>query len=132
MLPRIPALQLILPLVLALPHTARAAWPNNPGNGNVPLSTATGTQSDAAVVSDGAGGAIVAWMDFRNGNNDVFVQRVSAAGLPLWTADGVALCTAAGNQEFPKITSDGAGGAIVTWHDFSNLVNFDIYAQRVE
>jgi hypothetical protein len=30
---------------------------------------------------------------------------------------GVALCTATGDQLYPMITSDGAGGAIVAWED---------------
>ncbi|MGD1047558.1 MAG: hypothetical protein ABR899_02250, partial [Candidatus Krumholzibacteriaceae bacterium] len=34
-----------------------------------------------------------------------------------WVQDGVALCTAPANQQSPQITSDGAGGAIVTWED---------------
>jgi hypothetical protein len=42
----------------------------------------------------------------------------------------VALCTATGDQEFPTIASDGAGGAIVTWQDMRSG-NYDIYAQRI-
>ncbi len=34
-----------------------------------------------------------------------------------WPVGGRALCTAAGDQLGPTIVSDGAGGAIVTWHD---------------
>ena len=34
-----------------------------------------------------------------------------------WVQDGVALCTATGDQGYLQITSDGAGGAIVTWKD---------------
>jgi hypothetical protein len=34
-----------------------------------------------------------------------------------WVQDGVALCTAPGSQVACTITSDGAGGAIVTWAD---------------
>jgi len=52
--------------------------------------------------------------------------------VPLWTADGVALCTAAGNQQYPTIVSDGLVGAIVTWQDDrGGVANTDIYAQRV-
>ena len=47
-----------------------------------------------------------------------------------WTADGVAISTAANTQNSPQITSDSAGGAIITWHDFRSG-NADIYAQRI-
>jgi hypothetical protein len=96
----------------------------------VAIWTVTGDQAQPKITSDGAGGAIVTWIDYRSGNWDIYAQRVNASGADQWTANGVALCTATGDQYFPKITSDGAGGAIVTWFDFRNW-NWDIYAQRV-
>ena len=97
----------------------------------VALCTATGRQELPAIASDGAGGAIVAWRDLRNGaTNDIYAQRISVDGTVQWTPDGVALCTAADEQAYPTIVSDGAGGAIVTWHD-RRSGDFDIYAQRI-
>ncbi len=121
---------LLLGACSTLANTARAAWPNDPNNGNVALSVAAGSQNDPVSIPDGAGGAIVAWVDIRSGSSDIYVQRVSAAGGPLWTANGVALCTAAGTQSEPRLTSDGAGGAIVAWQDQRGGV-YDIYARRV-
>jgi hypothetical protein len=94
------------------------------------------------LVSDRAGGAISAWMDERSGNGDVYAQRVFSTGVVggesgglYWTANGVALCTATGDQQSPTIASDDAGGAFVAWTDFRNddgsLTNSDIYVQRV-
>ncbi len=94
------------------------------------LCTANGTQGDPTIASDGSGGAIVTWVDYRIGNSDIYAQRVNASGAVQWTADGVALCTSTGNQYMPKIVSDGSGGAIVTWYDYRSG-NYDIYAQRV-
>lgn len=80
---------------------------------SVALSTAANDQSSPTIVSDGMGGAIATWRDYRNGsalaNADIYAQRVNAAGVPQWTADGVALCTAANDQGPPTIVSDGAG-----------------------
>jgi hypothetical protein len=121
----------LLGLALLLSRPAAAAWPHDPNNGNVALCTATGQQDAPAIVSDGAGGAIVTWHDYRSGGGDIYVQRISAAGTPQWTADGVALCTATGNQQYPTIVSDGAGGAIVTWGDRRSGTHSDIYAQRI-
>jgi hypothetical protein len=94
------------------------------------LCTATNFQDRPKIISDGAGGAIVAWYDWRNGSNDIYAQRVDISGAIQWTADGEALCTAAGNQSDPRLVSDGAGGAIVTWQDSRSGI-VDIYAQRV-
>jgi hypothetical protein len=96
----------------------------------VSICTAAGYQYAPALASDGAGGAIVTWYDDRSGNYDIYAQRVNASGAVLWTANGVPICTAAGEQYNSKIISDGAGGAIVTWQD-SRSGAFDIYTQRI-
>src|SRR5207247_3245287 len=97
----------------------------------VALCTAANDQYYPQITADGAGGAIVTWQDYRSGNLDIYAQRVNAAGVPQWTADGVALCTAANEQYNPTITADGAGGATVSWWDFRSGTSYDIYAQRV-
>ena len=119
----------LLSLALLYPNPAAAAWPSNPLV-NVPLCTASGDQTTPTIVSDEAGGVIVTWADNRSGNREIYAQRISADGVLQWTADGVALCTASGDQANPVITRDGAGGAIVTWHDIRGG-NYDIYAQRI-
>ena len=100
------------------------------GANGVALCTATGTQTRPAIVSDGLGGAVVAWTDYRNGNGDIYAQRVNSSGTLQWAADGVALCTATGDQDKPAIASDAVAGAIVTWEDPRSGV-LDVYAQRV-
>src|SRR5216117_3092139 len=113
----------LLPVVLAalgsVAPVAWAAWPSDPSV-NVPLCTAAADQRFPTIVSDGAGGAIVTWTDQRDTiatGSDIYAQRVNAAGVPQWAANGVALCTAANDQVAPTIASDGAGGAIATWTD---------------
>jgi hypothetical protein len=97
----------------------------------------TGTQALVAR-TDGAGGVVVAWEDFRagGGNLSLYAQRVNAAGIVQWTADGVALRAAvyAPLGLGPTMVPDGTGGAIVAWSDSRNenpLTGGDIYAQRV-
>ncbi len=98
---------------------------------NVPISQATDSQENHQLVSDGEGGAIVVWQDARNGvDYDIYVQRVSAAGVVLWASGGVPLCQATGHQEAPQLVSDGAGGAIIVWQDRRTGTS-DIFAQRV-
>jgi len=113
-----------------------AVAPGWPANG-VALCTNIGNQLFPEIATDGAGGAIVTWYDRRSGQpadpifQDIFAQRVSAAGVPLWTPDGVALCRAVSTQQGQVIVADGAGGAIVAWQDFRSDVSYDIYAQHV-
>jgi len=94
-----------------LPPGAQAQWQID----GVPICTAVSGQFSPHIVSDGAGGAIVTWYDGRSGGFDypIYAQRVDASGVSQWTANGVALSAAAGDD--PAIVSDGAGGAIVAW-----------------
>ncbi|RJR27600.1 MAG: hypothetical protein C4574_05945 [Candidatus Latescibacterota bacterium] len=101
------------------------------GDGGIAVCTDWSYQRNPVVVSDGAGGAIIAWQDDRAGNNDIYAQRVNASGTALWMADGQAICSATGNQMFPEIASDGTGGAIIAWIDSRSISDYDIYAQRV-
>ena len=112
--------------------------------GGVALCTAPGGADTPQVISDGAGGAIVTWWDSRSGTHvDTYAQRVSALGAPLWTTDGVALCTASGmtmtdagillDVSFapPFVAPDGAGGVIATWFANRGGSGIDIYSERV-
>jgi hypothetical protein len=100
-------------------------------SGGVPVCTAANDQSAMSLVSDGAGGAILAWQDARSGTYDVYTQRLNSAGAPVWSANGVALCTVANDQLAPALTADGAGGAIVAWQDNRSILSSDVYAQRI-
>ena len=128
----------LLVVSLTIVSPASAAWPTNPAV-TVPLCTASADQFNPVGCSDGAGGAIYAWVDYRAGNADVYAQHVSGAGLPLWTADGVVVCNAAGDQgrqsAVPQLSvvSDGSGGAYITWEDrrTAGTTGIDVYAQRI-
>ncbi len=101
-------------------------WPVD----GVAICPATNGQYSPIIISDGSGGAIITWSDLRSGKLDIYAQRINASGAVQWAATGVAICTAANNQYSPAITSDGSGGAIITWSDRSDS-NISIYAQRI-
>jgi hypothetical protein len=103
-------------------------WTTN----GVAISTAANHQSLPTITSDGSGGAIITWYDSRSGSYDIYAQSISSAGVVQWTAGGVAISTAANDQQYPTIVSDGSGGAIITWHDLRSGTNSDIYAQNVD
>ena len=118
-------------ITINLQNPVTAAWSSNLRE-NTPVCTASGQQSSLQIISDGAGGAIIAWEDARNVHFDIFAQRVDADGNVLWKKDGVSICSAPENQNRPRIVSDGSGGAIITWQDIrGGISNSDIYAQRI-
>ncbi|MCG3110892.1 MAG: IPT/TIG domain-containing protein [Candidatus Manganitrophus sp. SB1] len=96
----------------------------------VPISTVAGSQQHPQIISDGAGGAIITWQDDRDGNLDIYAQRINRDGVVQWAVDGIAVA-AGGHAEFsPQIVLDGAGGAIIAWQDDRNG-KIDVYAHRV-
>jgi hypothetical protein len=101
-------------------------WPG----GTIPVCTAPFAQQEVEMVPDGAGGAIIEWTDGRTGVNDIYCQRMSAAGAALWTSGGISACAESGDQDEPRIVSDGYGGAIAVWRD-ARIGSADIYAQRI-
>ncbi|MFT3846399.1 MAG: T9SS type A sorting domain-containing protein [Lacibacter sp.] len=110
-----------------------AQW-NSDISVNNQICTSTGDQYSPAITSDGAGGAIIVWADNRSGNYDIYAQRINSTGSVLWQANGVLICNASGDQFFPVIISDGAGGAIISWTDYRNDVgytNTDIFSQKI-
>ena len=104
--------------------------------GGVPVCTASQGQYDPEISSDGTGGAVIVWDDYRRGDyrNDIYAQRIDGSGTALWMADGVTVCAAPENQEYPVLVPDGTGGAIFTWGDWRGLSTSgeDIYAQRID
>ncbi|MBU8921866.1 MAG: T9SS type A sorting domain-containing protein [Bacteroidales bacterium] len=66
-------------------------------------------------VSDGSGGAILAWTDHRAGLIDIFVQRVDSGGVPVWSGPGIQVSTSSGNDYYPAICPDGQGGVLLAW-----------------
>jgi Concanavalin A-like lectin/glucanases superfamily len=99
----------------------------------VPISAAILDQNRPSIASDGAGGAYITWQDHRNGinNSDIYAQHVDAAGVSLWTLNGIPVAAAPGRQQSPIVINDGVGGALITWDDSRNG-QADIYAQRID
>jgi|JI10StandDraft_1071094.scaffolds.fasta_scaffold00349_24 hypothetical protein len=121
---------LVVTTILLITVETYGQWATDAAVNNA-VSTATANQFNQAVIPDGADGAIMVWQDTRSGNTNIYAQRINGLGIPQWTANGVAICTAADEQTNPKIITDENGGAIITWQDRRGGSNFDIYAQRI-
>jgi len=104
-------------------------WTQN----GIPICTLPEIQATPAIASDGDGGAIIGWEDYRSGNYyDIYAQRVNHTGSAMWSNNGQAICTAPKDQRSVGIAGDGKGGAILTWQDRRNNFNWVIYAQGVQ
>ena len=81
-------------------------------------------------VVDGAGGAIIGWVD-RRGPNGVVATHLLTDGIdPAWTPNGIGISGGIGERDYLHLVYDGAGAAIATWADTRNA-SVDIYAGRI-
>jgi hypothetical protein len=119
--------------LLLLSPPLHAQWSHDP-NVNNPVCTAAGYQSDPSIVTDGSGGAIISWVDYRTGvdSANIYAQRIDAAGAVRWTTDGVTISTTGRTLGLPAITEDGAGGAIIVWEDNRSGTISEIFARRID
>lgn len=106
-------------------------WPPD----GVPVCTDPAPQILSSATTDGQGGVVIAWYDHRNvlsgtTRSDIYAQRILADGslAPGWPVNGAPVTRAPGDQLFPVVASDGAGGAYFSWQDDASL---DIYLQHL-
>lgn len=98
-----------------------------------------GPQLSAFLAADGAGGVFVSYTDsdsLSGPNSDVWLNHIESDGSVAagWSAAGVAVCTALGNQTSSRVVADGTGGAFVVWQDPRNDPTdfyLDVYLQRI-
>ncbi len=112
----------------AIDGNGAARWPS------INVRAAGTSQFPGAIVSDGAGGAIVGIYSNHTGTNyDVYAHHILASGAldPAWPANGLAVCSATGDKSCLSMVSDGAGGAFLSWQDYRAGTNTDIYAHHV-
>jgi hypothetical protein len=99
---------LLLTVVICAASGARSQWSGVPGM-NTSVCAASGDQTVPSMVSDGSGGAIIAWNDTRNAAPAVYVQRLNSLGMAMWPKDGVPVRFQAPAQESVQLVSDGRG-----------------------
>lgn len=128
-------------------HLDRDGTPLWPANGKKLNQQAEGS-TEPNLVSDGAGGAIITWFDFRNhpmsgdayysSGRDIYAVHVDSAGQDIWSpaeqqlVAGTAVALIGG----VKMLSDSQGGAILAWLDNRNQNTAvrdkkEIHAQRI-
>ncbi|MFO1497142.1 MAG: hypothetical protein U1G07_01875 [Verrucomicrobiota bacterium] len=97
--------------------------------------TAADTQSLPAIVPDGAGGAVVSWMDERARPKAIFAQRITSAGEAHWAMNGVAVGPVYLESPYSFVHRSSDGGFLVTWWDSAPYVGAETYpvlAQKLD
>lgn len=106
-------------------------WPSNGAS----LCLAQFNQRRPLAVSDGSGGAIAAWFDFRGAtSNDVYAAHVGYDGQvspgPPYT--GARISNAARDQNLTDLIANPGGGAFVAWDDSRSLSSsVDVYVHKL-
>lgn len=84
---------------------------------------------DYDLKADKDGNAIIAFMDYRSGDPDIYAYKISPEGKFLWGKDGIALSSISGYEAQPKIAVTGDGCATVAW--FHTAGGYRIALQRI-
>ena len=91
-----------------------------------------GRQEDPVAITDGSGGAYIAWVDYRfEEEGDIFIQHVDNNGNRLMDDEGESLARVDGRHLTINMCTDSSGGVFVTWQDKRNLLDDDIYGTHV-
>jgi hypothetical protein len=100
-------------------------WPA----GGKALSTSKQSQDFAEIVTDGVGGAVIAWQD----STQIVTRHVFASSAfdPADTDTGRVLADLPSQRGDPALVATGGSGAIVAWTDSRNGTDTDIYAMQV-
>jgi hypothetical protein len=117
---------------LFLNGIADPGWPAD----GLKVCSAVNSVAFPGIATDGIGGAIIGWTDFRAdaSNSDIYAQHVRANGIvdPGWPVNGAARIDRSQYANKPRAYSGRGGRSITTWTDLrSGSTGIDIYAQRV-
>ena len=100
--------------------------------GGINISGSTGDHSAPCITSDAAGGAIIGWKDTRNGNHDIYAQRVATDGILMWAVGGVRVSfTTYGNISQLRCMGAEAGYAIFGWNESAGMSG-GLYSQKLD
>jgi hypothetical protein len=107
-------------------------WPANGISVGSTLALGPRGSDPPVIVSDGQGGALVVWSDFRADTaGNLYAQRLSPGGSLLWGPEGKPVSLGARHEVSIVGVSDGSGGMFVAWRDDRDST-FTIRAQRVD
>ncbi len=113
--------------------TGASLWTSN----GLALCSAANSQYRPSACTDGQGGVIVSWFDYRTASGppwdlNIYAQRALVDGNIAWQYNGVPVCLAPDAQRDNRLVSDGQGGALIGWEDNrQGEGREDIYVQHL-
>src|SRR3990170_8173467 len=123
--------KLVLLSVLIITNTITTQWQTN-GVAVCDTNSNSGFYMLPQIASDGEGGAFVCWKDARSGlDYYIYMQHILSDGSMQFPHNGIPICDATNTQQFPRMISDGKGGAFAAWEDGRDGTNLYVYAQRI-
>ncbi|MEM4729558.1 MAG: Ig-like domain-containing protein [Thermoplasmata archaeon] len=91
---------------------------------------APGSQDSPSVTLDSNNNFFVAWEDYRNSFSDIYMKKFDWNGKRI--SPEFAVCTVQGHQTRPSIAIDSKNTIIVTWMDFRNWIDYNIYVKKFD
>jgi hypothetical protein len=132
-------LSLILVLLLVVGSAwavpAPRLWINGSDSNGVAIRQGFEIEFDRSADMDGQGNTVYTWSDTRNGDRDVYAQRINSSGVKTWNPsepNGLLIVHFIDRQEDPSVVATGFGTYIFIWNDFrEDAEKGDMYAQCV-
>lgn len=84
-----------------------------------------------SIAMDGFGSFVIAWMDYRNNNFDIYLQRFNSDGITQGVNSKVNDDVGTKGQFYSSVAMDASGNFVVVWID-NRSGNNDIYFQRYD
>ncbi|MFO7446735.1 MAG: hypothetical protein R6W90_10230 [Ignavibacteriaceae bacterium] len=103
------------------------------GNEGFPVINLNGAQFGQKLISDGKGGAIVAWIDRRvdSVRGNIYAQRITSAGKTAWNESAIPVAFSDNTEKsYLSVVSDKRGGAIFIFRDKRDGKG-EIYGQKI-
>jgi hypothetical protein len=108
----------------------RARFLTGTGASAVTLSNA-GDAGIPRIALDTAGDAIVVWTQDLGSRNEIWASRYAVTSATWSTPVQISSASAVADANVPDVAADGAGNAIVTWHQGDGRTNhFDVWSAR--
>lgn len=97
------------------------------------LGNSISENTEPALISDGEGGAIIAWVapQIPGSEDIILVQRLNNLGEKQWGENGKAVSITSGRKRNVKIARVTQDTLVVLWEDLSTGIDWDISAQLI-
>ena len=98
----------------------------------IPLRQGFHIEWQRAGAMDNNGNVCYVWSDTRYGDRDVFAQKFSPSGDPLWEENGIIVVQEYSRQEDPDVIVDDDGSFFISWVDYRVDTLGDVYVQKLD